>query len=145
LELCCCGLFYVPCGFFEPVFRFLPQDFLLTLRNFFLLVIGRFLDPTLSVFSFPMPGIEYRLVGATRCWISLPAAHAGDWFRPAGQSVRYCCSTLAVTGSSRPLLELGFRSEYRTRRSIATTGSAIPFCRQHSPRLYGVPSAGCGR
>jgi hypothetical protein len=40
LELCCCGLFYFPFGLFEPDFRLLPQDFLLTLENFFPLAIG---------------------------------------------------------------------------------------------------------
>jgi hypothetical protein len=35
--------------------------------------------------------------------------------RRALQSVRYCCSTPAVTAWNRPLLELAARSEYDTR------------------------------
>jgi hypothetical protein len=40
LELCFCGLFLFPFEFHEPAFRFLPQDFLLALGNFFPLVIS---------------------------------------------------------------------------------------------------------
>jgi hypothetical protein len=48
---------------------------------------SRFLDPTLSESSFPVPGIEYRLVGATCYRIFLPVTPAGDWFRPTGPSL----------------------------------------------------------
>ena len=47
----------------------------------------RVLDPTLSESSFPLPGIEYRLEGATGYQIFLPITPAGDWFRPVGSSL----------------------------------------------------------
>jgi hypothetical protein len=45
----------------------------------------RFLDPTLSESSFPLPGIEYGLVGATRYRIFLPITPAG--FGPTGSNL----------------------------------------------------------
>lgn len=44
----------------------------------------RFLAPTLSASSFPLPGIEYQPEGATGCRISHPATPPGDWFLPVG-------------------------------------------------------------
>jgi hypothetical protein len=71
LELCFCGLFLFPCEFHEPVFRSLPQDFLLASGNrfpsfrltsgsgpfrFLLLGVGfPSACPPCGGFSFPVP------------------------------------------------------------------------------------------
>jgi hypothetical protein len=41
----------------------------------------RFLDPTLSVSSFPLPGIEHQLEGATSNRVFLPVMPVSDWLR----------------------------------------------------------------
>jgi hypothetical protein len=41
----------------------------------------RFLDPILLEASFPLPGIEHKPEGATRCRISLPSALTSDIVR----------------------------------------------------------------
>jgi hypothetical protein len=50
-------------------------------------VCHRFLDPTLSESSFPLPGIEYQPEGATSHRIFLPVTPASDWIRPTGSSL----------------------------------------------------------
>jgi hypothetical protein len=49
----------------------------------------RFLDPTLSGFSFPLPGIEHQLEGATGHRVFLPVTPTGatyDWTLPGPQN-----------------------------------------------------------
>lgn len=78
LELCFCGLFYFPNGFSEPDFRLLPQDFLLTLRNYFLLAIGiytktpdsqKIFYSSSAINLLRNPYLDYNIVSFLVCFI----------------------------------------------------------------------------
>jgi hypothetical protein len=123
LELCCCGLFYFPCGLFEPDFRLLPQDFLLTLGNFFPLAIGscgpsEYLVPLLGrrcchrgpdsrswllVQSFDPPSYRPYGLGDPALPLAIPSAMRSFAGEPAGHS--------QATGT--PLFELRSPPEHR--------------------------------
>jgi len=66
----------------------------------------RFLDPTLSKRSHPLPGFELQLEVATRCRISLPAAPTGNVVCPAGPSLlEYRTNLLSPSVTHQPVFK----------------------------------------